>query len=650
MTRRSLFSLLCVMLLVFAICPANVASMAENYRTWNLSDYEATIGSIKEFSEAPVLAEKVARGELPPVSERLPANPLVVKPVEQIGKYGGSVTGWGLNPESFGNNVWTARTQRGIAIYPDWQTIAPEVFESYELSEDQTVFTIHLRKGMRWSDGHPFTADDILFWWDDIVMNKELSPSVPAAWLVDGQPMEVERIDDYTVLFKFVGPNPRIISVLTNQVPWAPTHYLEEFHIKYNPDAKATAKEAGYDDWYQLFAYKNAGTDGMNPDMPSLDPWVLARVDLQGNKYYERNPYYYKVDIEGNQLPYIDTQVRLYVPTKEQVVLKIMAGEVNYGSDPLELSQVAVLREGEKQGRYETILMPGVFGSVRRYQFNYTVKDPVLREIFNDIRFRKAMSLAINRQEVNDTLFYGLGVPRQYTSPSVTTFFEDWMAEYYIDYDVAEANRLLDEMGLHWDEQEKARLRPDGKPLKIQLLDGTGSETDITEMVVGYWEDVGVNVEMKTVTRELLVQRAQANDIEASVWYGDVVDEFSLHSWSHMVMQPAWGLDAMPHSGGPWRKWELTGGKQGEEPPPAVKDLMSAAQAWLKSAKGTKEYNELGKEFLTKSVEGLWVIGIVGETPKPLIVSERLRNFPRDMTWVNHLNGSQGDQWFWEDQ
>lgn len=626
------------------------AGVADNFMTWTLSEYERETGNIIDsFNEAPELATLVEAGELPPVNERLPIEPLVVQPTGEIGTYGGSLKGYGMNPESYGNNVTSIRNQQVLGTHPTWATFYPQVIKEWTLSDDHKTFVMHLRKGMKWSDGTPFTADDIVFWWQDVILNKELTASVSSVWVVNGEPMQVNKIDDYTVELKFAGPYTTIIETLAAQTVWVPAHYAKQWHAEYNPQVHQLAKDAGYDYWYQLYSSRTRMGDAQTiPGIPTLEAWVLESIDQFGNKYYKRNPYYWKIDTAGNQLPYIGELIRFYVPDRNQIILKFISGELDFGSEPLQISDLTVLRQGEARGGYETILMPSTFGSQRRYQFNQTTQDSVLREIFSDIRFRQAMSLAINRNEINQTLFFGLGVPRQHLTPSVTSFYEAWMGEHYAEFDLDAANALLDEMGLEWDRARQYRLRPDGQVLEVELLEPTGGELELTEMVAGYWQEVGVKVNLRQVTRELFSQRAAANELQANAWFGDAIDEVRMRTQPQGSIQPPYALDTIPMVGWPWREWQLTNGQRGEEPPVEIREIQDLVSRWLKTVKGTDEYMELGQEILSRNVQGLYMIGTVGELPRPFVLRNGLRNFPKDMTWVDHLRGSQADQWFWE--
>jgi len=346
---------------------------------------------------------------------------------------------------------------------------------------------------MKWSDGVPFTADDFLFWYNDIILNDELTPVKPKTWSPGGELVKVEKLNDWTVRFRFVTPYPSIIDILAcGNDPFAPRHYFKKYHIKYNPKANEIAKKEGYDFWWQCFNFHNLGgrkQKGVN--LPCLKPWTLSKGDSHGNLYYKRNPYYWKIDTAGNQLPYIDRQTNILVSNVEVMNLKVINGEFDNAAIHLHLKNFPLYKDGEKRGNYHVMLWPKSWGSDICFTFNETHKDPVLRKIFSDLKFRQAMSLAINRDEINEILFFGKATPRQATAPPDTSFYEDWMGKYYIEYDPKGANKLLDEMGLKWDKNHQYRLRPDGKTLAITIeyFEGVGGEPigKCCELVKEYW-------------------------------------------------------------------------------------------------------------------------------------------------------------------
>ena len=467
------------LILMFGFCTGAVAqneTYIDNFQTWSLGDYESETGNaISSFNEAPALASQVAAGSLAPVEERLPTREdiLVVQPRAEIGHYGGEISFNATNPESFGNTGYTAWDQRLMGLTTNWETLFPNLAKSVELSEDATSAAVTLRQGMRWSDGEPVTTDDVMFWYEDIMLNEEL-PNLPSQLVFGGQPVSIEKVDDYTFTFSFPDPNPGFLvdlALTAAGFPLAPKHYLQQFLPKYNENAEQLAKAAGFDTWVDYFTdrYEGQIAEQSNSDLPVLKPWTLESTDQFGNKFYRRNPYYWKVDTEGNQLPYIDAQTRLLLSDPQVVILNVQAGKVSYGYYNLAVTDLPVLKAGEKDGNYTTLLWPAAQGAMNQYAFNITVNDPVLNEIFNDVRFRQAMSLAINREEINETLYFGLAKVRQWGVPSSSALYEDWMGSYYADYDPEQANRLLDEMGLTRG-ADGTRMRPDGKPLTIILL------------------------------------------------------------------------------------------------------------------------------------------------------------------------------------
>ncbi len=627
-------------------------SPVDNYRAWSMSDYVAQTGTdITSFHEAPALADKVTSGDLPAVDQRLPDHDdiMVEQPRDSIGQYGGELRYNATNPTSFGNVGWTAWDQHLAGFSTNWEVIFPNIAKSITMSDDNTVATVVLRRGMKWSDGVPLTSDDIMFWYTDVMMNPDL-PNLPAGYIVNGQPVVVNKVDDYTVTFTFAAPYPAFIEIAARTdtgFPIAPKHYLEHWHITYNPDADTVAKSEGFDSWIDAFEYHRAGEIGdseQDPNLPVLKPWVLDHIDEFGNKVYVRNPYYWKVDTEGNQLPYIDSQIRVIVGDIDVLKLQIQAGDLDY-ADKLRISDLPVLRAGEAQGNYTTLLMPTDQGADRKYQFNITVNDPVLRDIFNDIRFRQAMSLAINRQEINDTLYFDLGIPRQWGVSSHSPFYEDWMSDYYAAFDPDQANQLLDDMGLTTG-PDGIRMRPDGQPLHIILWDAIDN-VPMDELITEYWKNVGVDAEINTSTREAFQQALIANEVQASVWFADVVAAIDMHT-RPIWFRPPYGLDTTPVGGGlAWRNWWLTNGAQGEEPPDYYKEQMQLVDQFQQSSLGSDEYNTLGKEIVTRTVQQMLEIGTVGEVPYIYVRSNRIQNFPSDqMVFIEHLRSGHSDQWY----
>jgi len=653
---------LTVMLVSGILCLWGVFPALAQHQYSTLQDYEKATGKrIKVFNEAPVLRTKVAAGELPPLKERLPEEPMVIEPLEEIGQYGGTAHVFSIQANHPGDGAYVGQGfETVLRLTPDCKKIIPNIAKKWELSKDGKTLTLYLRKGMKWSDGVPFTADDVMFWWKDMILNDELTPVKPTVWWgPGGELMKVEKVDDYTVRFHFAVPYPIAPRLLAGpEGLWKfqyPKHYLRQFHIKYNPKANELAKEKGFNSWYEYFAERNSTWCSMptNPDLPTLGAFRCVE-SKPGYLLYERNPYYWKVDTEGNQLPYIDRIITRKVENIEMYNAKIIGGEADFAARSANLENYPLYKRSAEKGNYRINLWTSGYGSVVIYQPNQTCKDPVLRKIFQDVRFRRALSLAINREEINESLFFGLGVPRQWTLISDSILYEPRFGEAYAQYDPDEANRLLDEMGLKWDKNHEYRLRPDGKRLAwtLEYFPGAGmaaAKTAMSELVKEYWKKIGCDVKLKETTGELMNVRAPANEIVMNLWHGDRGTDMAFFTGDIRWFAPitvGWEMSY----GVEWARWYATGGKSGEEPPEKVKKLYE----WLKKMLTTmdeKERIQLGKKILASQAENVWVIGTVGMVPVPVITRKNLRNVPEKhlYTWdVLYTKDSYPEQYFFK--
>ncbi len=620
-----------------------------------VSEYERITGQkIAGFNEAPALREKVAAGELPPVEQRLPEEPMVVQPLRGIGVYGGTLRLSARGPMGQGLDVETTRIQELAVFSPDLQSVVPNVAKGWELSDDYKTLTIFLREGMKWSDGEPFTADDVLFWYEDILLDDQLFPSKPQEWTPGGELPKVEKLNDYAVRFRFVRPNPTIISALavSRGDIFAPKHYLKKYHIKYNPDANDLAKSEGYEQWWIAFKFHNErGARLQDPDLPVVDPWVLSTVDSQGNRYYERNPYFWKVDVAGNQLPYIDTQARIMVENVQVLELKVIAGEFDvmaHGS-PTFMKDYTLFKEGEEKGDYRVLVRNAPRGNAQVFGLNLTHKDPILREIFNDIRFRQAFSLAIDRNELNELFYFGKATPRQATVVPWASFYEDWMGKYYAEFDPEKANELLDEMGLEWNTGHEYRLRPDGEVLSL-TLESQKKLVAINEVISDHLKRVGIKADVQSRSTPLLRRRFSENEADVGQWSMAQTTELAMQRSLYWVIPPwqLWvGLSCVP-----WGNWLQSGGETGEEPPETVKKLYALAREWQTTLAGTDRYLELGKELQTIVVKNLFLIGTVGMVPNLWTVKNDIENVAEDVMYVSDYGfwrPYQAVQWFFRE-
>lgn len=594
-----------------------------------LDEYEKHAGSKLTFHENPMFAEKVKNGELPPVDKRLPENPLVLMPYHEIGKYGGTIRGVSRALESGTSEILSWRMVNLVRLSDDLHIMAPNVAKSWKWNNDYTEITFKLRKGHKWSDGEPFTTDDIVFHMNDIIQNKELNPKVPSYWMVGGKPVEVEKIDNMTFKLKFAKPFPGFFysSYVSGYfVPWAPKHYLKKFHMKYNGDADKNAKEKGFDNWVSYFyVHWNKWKDTLTSSpygfgVPTLESHILKVEPSTQRRIYIANPYYFKVDTAGNQLPYINEHYERFIKEKSVFLMEIMNKNIDQKAQSVSLSAFPVLKENETKGNYTVQLPPGQTGA--DIVFNQTHKDPVLRKIYGDIRFRQAMSLAINRDEINNVIYLGVAKPQQ-AVPLNCPFVTEEDENYMIEYNPEKANKLLDDMGLRKG-SDGIRIRPDGKSLTILWEYSTQFAGDkLVTLVSAYWKDVGVNIVAKEITTESTRVKGKNNDLDVNMEW-DVPYEINLISEPEMYIPPY--SDIVPLVGVPWVNWIRSNGAQGEEPPAWVKRLYELAEELPKTAPGTKRYMEIGREMVQINLKNMVIIRTCGERPNPTVVSNRLGN------------------------
>jgi len=607
--------------------------------------------TVLAFNENPMFAEKVKKGELPPVEERLPKEPFVVTTYDEIGTYGGTLRGISISYESGTSEIMSWRHVNMVRFDDDCSTIVPNVAKEWRWNDDFTEILFRLREGHRWSDGAPFTVDDVVFWMDDIILNEEIHKATPSPWGSVGS--SVEKIDDITVKFKFDKPFTGLLYYLGGGgsyfVPWAPKHFFEQYHIKYNPNANEEAIKNGFDNWVQQFtSYWNKWKDAIvssayGLEVPTLGSHILLKEPTTQRRVFVANPYYFKVDTAGNQLPYIDYHDERFLD-KGLWPLEIMNGNVDQKAQNMPLNIYPVLKEDEEKGGYALQLPLGMVGPT--FIFNMTDKDPVLRKIYGDVRFRYAMSLAINRDEVNETLFLGLGTPEQ-ALPQNVPYVTEEDKKFMTEYDPARANKLLDEMGLKKG-SDGIRMRSDGKPLTI-LWEYTLQyvwSAEFPALIAEYWQNVGVNVLLKEVNTQLCREKQKANTLDiTSEWIAPY--EPSMISSPQLFVVPY--ASFWPIMGTPWMDWKTSEGKSGEEPPVWVKRLWEIADEFKTTVPGSERYMELGKEMIALNFENLVVIGTLGEIPLITVVNNRMGNVPEwniNTTYYGYAYPYQADQWY----
>lgn len=612
------------------------------------------------YHEAPILAELVNAGKLPPVNERLPEEPLVVTPVSEVGAYGGMLKVVSNEASKLGDGRNALARPVLIKADYDGSTFIPNFAKAWEWSDDAKVLTFHLRKGVKWSDGAPFSMDDVKFWWEDVVNNTELTPEFPTWWMFGGEPMHVEFVDDLTFRMVFAVPNPTIL----NRLPLIgendlyegfmyPKHYMQRFHAKYadKTELDALVKEAGVETWMQLFQHKaKKYEDAWAPDnagLPTLNSYVVTEV-APDHILLERNPYYWKVDPEGNQLPYID-KVYCQIVAKDVYHSKVAAGEADFAARRTNLENLALYQAGEERGNYTTRLWRSPGSGEFVLLLNFNNQDPVLRELIRDLRFRQALSLAINREEFNQIINNGLAIPQQMTLAPWSPFVEPEFATAYAEYDVEQANALLDAIGLAWDNKHEYRLRPDGARLTIKLENSDTRRESAVELVAEYFRDIGVALQIIQIDEDTQKSHFRANEFDAHIrLYGMLDRAFISRPTMFLPVEEGSGSDVWAPL---WAAWWKTKGSQGEEPPQEVKLNIERWQNMLTTAK-EDEITGFAKAILRSQAENLWTIGITTWGPQPVIVRNTLGNVLEEGIYtydiLKYAQYAAPDQWYFK--
>jgi peptide/nickel transport system substrate-binding protein len=587
-----------------------------------------------QYSEAPMLAEQTAAGGLPALEDRLPLTPMVMEPIEQIGTYGGT-----LNRALVGPTDGRGWTSIAFASLVEWATgeatPVPSLAESWEISEDGTTYTFHLREGTRWSDGHPFSADDLMFWYEGVALNTLLSPSFPTWLRVGGEPVVVRKVDDYTVEFRFAAPYallPQYLAFVGDSVV-VPKHYLSQFHPDYaSPEAlQATVAATGVDSWNQLFTDKN--NRFLNPDMPVLTPWQGSQAFPASRMIAERNPYYWKVDTEGNQLPYIDRITSDLLENAEVIALRAAGGDIDFQYRHIRLQDMSFFLSNMEQYNYRVLQWPTESNHLALYM-NQSHKDPVIRELMQNVDFRAALSLAINRDEMNELLYGGLGRIGHPIAAETDPYHIPDSGQRFIEYDPERANQLLDQLGLDRHDDDGYRLRSDGRRLELSILtfpfEAGVQSSDGYELVAQYWDAVGVRTTMNLVERSLWTTRMTAGDHDVGGY------DIATLLWS---IDPLWyvPISELSYFAPLFGIWYATQGQGGEEPPPTIRRLRELYDQMVITV-DAEENLELGREIMRLHDENVWIMGTVQAPFQPVIVSNNLVNVLETGTASNRLH------------
>ncbi len=583
------------------------------------------------FSEPPLLAERVAADALPPVAERLPETPLVVDfSARRLGQPGGELRMLvGRNKDV---RLFTVYGYARLVGFNQDFELVPDLLEKVEVEAGRR-FTLHLRPGHRWSDGAPFTAEDFRYWWEEMANNAERYPAgPPATLLVDGAPPVFEVLDETRVRYTWPAPNPFFLPALAGARPlfiYAPAHYLKQFHPAYSdPEAlQAKAEAQGLRNWAQLHNRKDSLYDFDNPALPVLQPWRLVTEPPSQRYVAERNPYFHRVDPEGLQLPYLDRFV-LEVVGGSLLPVKTGAGDSDLQSRGLSFSDYTFLKEGEERGDYAVRLWDTVRPSELALYPNLNANDPVWRKLFRAPRFRRALSLAIDREMINQVVYFGLGLTGNQSVLPASPLYEKAYRQAWAEHDPARADALLQELGLDKRNDDGLRLLPDGRPMEL-VVETAGEnleETDVLELIRDGWREIGVKLYIKPLQREVLRNRIFAGDTLMTMWYGfengipsaDLPPSEFVPVRQHSYHWPKWG------------QYHETKGQSGAAPDLAVaRELMRLYEAW-RSATSKAGRRAAWERILEINADQVFTLGLVAKIPQPIVVRNGLHNVPRE--------------------
>ena len=578
--------------------------------------------------ETPMLREDVTAKKLPPVKQRLPDNPLVVTmdgKTAELGQHGGTLN----------LLIGRARDVRMLVVYGYARLIGydrnlkmmPDILESIEVKEDR-IFTMALRKGHKWSDGHPFTSEDFRYFWEDVANDKDLSPAgPPAELLVDGKPPLVEYPDKTTVRYTWPKANPEFLPRMAGPSPlfiFRPAHYLRQFHKKYTPKViEAEKTDPGKRNWAAVHNREDNMVQFDNPKLPTLQPWINT-TKLPTDRFIAvRNPFFHRVDENGRQLPYIDRVVMPVVDAK-LIPAKAGAGESDLQARDIQFNNYTFLKKGEKSNNYRTLLWRNARGSHFALFPNLNANDPVWRPLLRDVRFRRALSMAIDRSQINQVLYFGLATESNDTVVPDSPLYRKQYQTQWAQFDRKAADKLLDEIGLKRGPDGIRRLS-DGRPLEIivETAGETTEQTDVLELIRDTWRESGIKLFSKPTQRDVLRNRVFSGEAMMSVWFG--------------IENGTANADTAPDELAPTSQVQLqwpkfgqffeTAGKSGEAPDiPEAIELMKLNDAWRGANHEARE--KIWHRMLAIHADQQFSIGVVNNVMQPVVVSNSLKNVP----------------------
>ncbi|MEZ5881721.1 MAG: ABC transporter substrate-binding protein [Nitratireductor sp.] len=635
-----------------ANCPAvTVAEMngvaAGKYpQQFELSEFEGAANCKMEFSANPDIEKfnGMIQGNpaLPSLAERLPEEPLVVAPYDSVGKYGGTLDALSNATEAGTSDFMSTRHVNLVRYSDDLQTIVPNVAKGWQWNGDFTELTFFLRKGHKWSDGQPFTSADVKFWYDNLALDPKVFEKPKDYVLVGGERMQIETPDETTVVFKLPAPKPGLLAHFATHYGqgFQAKHFLGQFHPAVNPDADKRAQELGFADGYDAIKAYYGNSDWMDTATPMLNhPDTVAKLPLAAaptleshiviketteGRHFVANPYFFMVDTTGQQLPYINEMDEIFANDQQVRLLKLVNGEADYKTQSLQLSDAPLLLENQEKGGYTIQLKPKI--AMHAISFNVTSADEEKRAIFGDLGFRKAMSVAINREELNQVAYFGEGTIQQYTGFSpVPDFVDEKWKTFATEYDPDGAKAALDGLGVVDKDGDGFRDLPSGKPLVLNLQFATqGIAGQVVELIGQYWADVGIKTTVKEITPDEYRSAQSSNQLDVGLW--EKGQPLGIILANNELWVPPFENYFAHRTGMLWAEWVDSKGAQGVEPPEFVKQLIADINAFQSAESGSEEFNTLGARLVENMTGNLLFIG-TAITPDPIYHRNALKNF-----------------------
>jgi peptide/nickel transport system substrate-binding protein len=591
----------------------------------------AAPGAAQPTPEPPLLAEPVAAGVLPPMAERLPRNPRVIEMAaigRTPGNHGGEIRMVMADQRDL--RMMTLYSYARLVVFDTQHQLVPDILESFEVSEGRS-FTLTLREGHRWSDGHPLTTEDFRYWWEDVANDPRLSPNgPPVALLPNDKRPTVEVLDARRIRYTWAQPNPAFLPALAGGQPvyiLMPAHYMKHAHARYADKDKlaASVKALRLKDWGALHEQRSRQYRPENPDLPTLEAWRNRTSPPAERFVFERNPFYHRVDERGLQLPYLD-RIVMNTATAALIPAKVGAGDSDLQARYLQFENYTFLKVAAKRRDFSVKLWERAEGARLTIYPNLNASDPGWRAVLRDRRVRQAMSLAINRQDINNVIYYGLAKPGANTMIEGGPLYNAARQAAFAVHDPKQANALLDEAGLNRRDWDGVRLLPDGRraEITIETAGDNSEEVDAIELITENFRAVGLLLYARASQRELFRRRVLIGDTMLSMSIG----------LDNGIASPETDPDALAPTNAAQYHWPRFGqfhesnGRNGDEPDlPEVRALADLRKSWSRS-ETPQERIRIWNEMLDIHAREIFTIGILNRTLQPVVVSNRLRNVP----------------------